>query len=189
MFVKKSGLALATAMALAYSGSCAAQPPGYDTQPAHAASTSADVATPQAGVDTLPRYAAPHFNFVVVVVSDPKRGLNFYEKALGMHERGRAQPDLKNFEVIVGFDDNPMSTGISVKYRNGVVNPKGNGSSAINLVVHDLAGIVGRVVPNGGSIVLPLARNDSATMSYSFAIVKDPDGNEIEMVEYHKGAK
>lgn len=157
-----------------------------------ASTTAAGATTPPSThipVDTLPRYAAPHVNFVVVVVSDFARGLAFYEQVLGMHERGRAQPDLRNFEVIVGFDDNPLSGGISVKYRGGVVEPKGNGSSAINLVVRDLAGIVGRVAAGGGTVVLPLARHDSAAMSYSFAIVKDPDGNVIELVEYHKGAK
>ena len=140
-------------------------------------------------IDTLPRGAATHFNFVVVVVADFDRAFTFYTKALGMHERGRAQPDLKNFEVIVGYDNNLLTAGISIKYRNGLPNPRGNGSSAINLVVKDLAEMVGRVVPNGGKIVFPLARSDTPKASYSFAIVEDPDGNTIELVEYHKIAK
>ncbi len=139
-------------------------------------------------IDTLPRVAATHFNFVVVGVADVDRALAFYTNVLGMHERGRAQPDLKNYEVIVGFDDHPTTTGISIKYRNGPPQPRGNGSSALNLVVQDLAAVVTRVVPKGGKIVLPLTRSDKPKRSYSFAIVEDPDGNVIELVEYHKAA-
>ena len=140
-------------------------------------------------VDTLPRVAATHINFVVVVAADIDRAVAFYTKALGMHERGRAQPDLKNFEVTVGYDNNPQTAGISIKYRNGLANPRGNGSSAINLVVVDLAAMVERVTQSGGKIVLPLARGDTPKASYSFAIVEDPDGNTIELVEYHWIAK
>ncbi len=154
---------------------------------AHSEASNANVLNKTAvPVDTLPRTAATHFNFVVVVVSDVDRAFAFYTDVLGMRERGRAIPDKKHFEIIVGFDDNPTMPGISIKYRNGPPNPRGNGSSAINLVVKDLAAIVARVVPMGGKIVLPLMRSDTPKMSNSFAIIEDPDGNMIELVEYHR---
>lgn len=144
---------------------------------------------PPIPVDTLPRFATPHFNFVTVVVSDANRALAFYTQALGMKERGRAQPDMKFFEIVVGFDDAPLTTGISLTYRGGVANPAGNGSSSINLVVKDLASIMAKVNAAGGQIVDGIQRIASAKVDYSMAHIKDPDGNAIELIEYHRIGK
>ena len=134
--------------------------------------------------DNLPRHAQTHFNFVVLGVADSDRAVAFYTTVLGMRERGRAQPDLRHFEVIVGFDGEPLTTGISLKYRDGPPQPRGNGSSAINLVVTDLPAIVARVETRGGLIRLPYVRRDTPAMSYGYATIEDPDGNAIELVEY-----
>jgi hypothetical protein len=88
------------------------------------------VAAPQAGsvaVDTLPRLAVPHFNFLTLVVADFDRAFAFYSQVLGMHERGRAQPSADFFEVVMGFDQQLLSTGISLAWRNGPPQVRGNG--------------------------------------------------------------
>ena len=135
-------------------------------------------------IDTLPRYGETHFNFVTLGVADANRALEFYETVLGMHERGRAQPDLRHFEIVVGFDDRPTTPGISLKYLDGPPMPRGNGSSALNLVVSDLARRLANVERLGGRITLPYFRRESATLSYGYAVIEDPDGNAIELVEY-----
>jgi predicted enzyme related to lactoylglutathione lyase len=137
-------------------------------------------------VDTLPRVPDPHLNFITLVVADFERSFRFYTGVLGMIERGRGMPDLKNFEVVMGFDDRPTTPGISLTYRNGPPQPRGNGSSSINLVVRDLAGIVSRVVPAGGKVISPLVRGESPKTAYSLARIEDPDGNALELVEYHR---
>ena len=136
--------------------------------------------------DNLPRHAQPHFNFVVVGVADAERAIAFYTQVLGMRERGRAQPDMQHFEVIVGFDDQPLTPGISLKYRNGPPQPRGNGSSALNLVVTGLQTRVAKVVAMGGRVNVPYARRDTPRLSYGFAVIEDPDGNVIELVEYFR---
>ena len=143
-------------------------------------------AKPALPIDTLPRHAQPHFNFVVVGITDAARALAFYTQVLGMRERGRAQPDLKYFEIIVGFDNAPLTTAISLKYRNGPPQPRGNGSSALNLVVKDLQAMVGKVEAMGGKVTLPYLRKESPAMAYGFAVIEDPDGNVIELVEYFR---
>ncbi len=136
--------------------------------------------------DNLPRHAQTHFNFVVLGVADAERAIAFYTQVLGMRERGRAQPDMQHYEVIVGFDDQPLTPGISLKYRNGPPQPRGNGSSALNLVVTGLQARVAQVAAFGGKVTLPYVRKDSPKLAYGYAVVEDPDGNVIELVEYHR---
>jgi predicted enzyme related to lactoylglutathione lyase len=139
-----------------------------------------------APVDTLPRIAAPHFNFLTLVVADFDRAFAFYTAVLGMKERGRAQPNAQFYEVVMGFDQQPLTTGISLSWRNGPPAVRGNGASSINLVVRDLAGILTRVERYGGKLVTPLTRADGPRVAYSLARVEDPDGNALELVEYHR---
>ena len=143
-------------------------------------------AAPAPPFDNLPRHGLTHFNFVVVGVADAERALAFYTQVLGMRERGRAQPDMQQYEVIVGFDDQPLTPGISLKYRNGPPQSRGNGSSALNLVVQDLQARVDKVPAMGGRVVLPYLRKDTPKLSYGYAVIEDPDGNVIELVEYHR---
>ncbi len=136
--------------------------------------------------DTLPRSSLPHLNFVTLVVSDFDRALAFYTQVLPLHERGRAMPDPFNFEVVLGFDNQPLTPGISLTVRREKPAVRGSGASSINLVVRDLAGILARVPGGGGRILMPLQRGRSAKADYSLARISDPDGNTLELVEYHR---
>ena len=150
------------------------------------------VASPAAAVapiDTLPRIATPHFNFLTLVVANFDRAFAFYTTALGMKERGRAQPNAQFYEVVVGFDQQPQSTGISLSWRNGPPAVRGSGASSINLVVRDLADILTRVARYGGRVVTPLTRVEGQRVSYSLARIEDPDGNALELVEYQRNAR
>ena len=53
-------------------------------------------------------------------------------------------------------------------------------------MVTDLARRTADVERLGGRIVSPYARHDNAKVSYGFAVVEDPDGNAIELVEYFR---
>lgn len=150
------------------------------------AAASPGPARTTAPVDTLPRVATPHLNFITLLVSDTGRALTFYTAVLGMKERGRAEPNDKFREIVVGYDLAPLAAGLSLTYRNGAPKPRGNGSSSINLVVSDLAAIMSRVAAAGGRIVQPLTRVQLPNVSYSIARIQDPDGNALELVEYHR---
>jgi predicted enzyme related to lactoylglutathione lyase len=139
--------------------------------------------------DTLPRVAKPHVNFVTLRVADFDRAFAFYSRALGMRERGRAMPSADLFEVVMGFDTAPTSGGISLTYQKSANFPGANGSSSVNLVVRDLASILSRVPANGGQVTTPLVRGKTAKADYSLARVTDPDGNALELVEYHHIAR
>ena len=134
----------------------------------------------------MPRIATPHLNFITLLVADFDRAYGFYTTALGMRERGRAMPSRENFEVVVGFDAAPLTPGISLTWRNGPPALRGNGSSSINLVVSDLASIMQRVVPAGGKVLMPLTKGVTPHAQYSLARVEDPDGNTLELVQYHR---
>ena len=150
---------------------------------------SLSVATPASEFtprDTLPRNRLPHLNFVTLVVSDFDRALAFYTQVLPLRERGRAMPDADQFEVVLGFDNQPLTPGISLTVRRQQPAVRGSGASSINLVVRDLAGILARVPGGGGRILMPLQRGRSAKADYSLARIADPDGNTLELVEYHR---
>ncbi len=151
--------------------------------------SSLSVATPASEFtprDTLPRYPAPHFNFVTLVVGDFDRAFAFYTQVLPLHERGRAMPNPDNFEVVLGFDNQPLTAGISLTVRREQPAVRGSGASSLNLVVRDLAGILARVPAGGGRILMPLQRGRTAKADYSLARITDPDGNTLELVEYHR---
>lgn len=154
-----------------------------DNPAAAAKLASARIVAP---LDTLPRVATPHINFVTLLVSDGERALNFYTEVLGMKERGRAEPNERFREIVVGYDLAPLAAGLSLTYRNGPPNPRGNGGSSINLVVLELAKIMSKVVAAGGHVVQPLVRADLPAVSYSIARIQDLDGNALELVEYHR---
>jgi predicted enzyme related to lactoylglutathione lyase len=144
-----------------------------------------DATGPFSPVDTLPRVATPHLNFITLVVADFERAFHFYTQVLGLRERGRAMPSRENFEVVLGYDDAPLTPGISLTWRNGPPSPRGNGSSSVNLVVRGLAAIMPRVTSAGGKVLMPLTRGEIPQGRYSIARIEDPDGNVLELVEYH----
>jgi predicted enzyme related to lactoylglutathione lyase len=111
----------------------------------------------------------PHFNFLTLFVADFNRAFSFYSQVLGMQERGRAQPNAQFYEVVMGYDQQPFSTGISLSWRNGPPAVRGNGASSINLVVSDLAGILTRVERYGGKLVTLLTSADGPPVACGLA--------------------
>ena len=165
------------------------RPPWARALRACCVAASLSVATPAADFtprDTLPRNRLPHLNFVTLVVSDFDRAFAFYTQVLPLHERGRAMPNPDNFEVVLGFDNQPLTPGISLTIRREQPTVRGTGASSLNLVVRDLAGILARVPAGGGRILMPLQRGRTAKADYSLARIADPDGNTLELVEYHR---
>jgi predicted enzyme related to lactoylglutathione lyase len=56
----------------------------------------------------------------------------------------------------------------------------------VNIVVSGLADIMPRVTPAGGKVLMPLTRGTTSHGQYSLARIEDPDGNALELVEYHQ---
>jgi predicted enzyme related to lactoylglutathione lyase len=59
----------------------------------------------------------------------------------------------------------------------------------VNLIVTNLAGILANVAAGGGRILKPLSRAALPNVSYSIALIQDPDANTLELVEYHRIGK
>lgn len=108
----------------------------------------------------------------------------FYQNVFGLKEVQRVErPDLK--ESIMNFgatvDAAKASKGVKVVV---ISRPAGTPKSAVsNIILHcsDIAAVIPKVVPNGGTI--ERAPSKSATSGSTIAFVVDPAGNRIELIQ------
>ena len=143
--------------------------------------------------DRNARYAMkPRWQFTRVNITDIDRSLNFYQHVLGLViKRQRRSPDFA--EIFLGFPgDSPLSTSIMLIFRKGATVPNGS-SESIGLAFEttnaqracDLAkangGVVNRLPQESGHE----ARRPGEGAIFT-AIITDPDGHHIELVEYRK---
>ena len=119
---------------------------------------------------------------VRVLARDPEAVAIFYEKAFGMSETRRPANTATFKEIVINSGSTPelakkaTSTPIVIATRPKEA-PSGAMASLI-LDVPDLDKAVEKVKAAGGMLMRPVAK--SAGLSYAF--VKDPDGNQIELV-------
>ena len=121
---------------------------------------------------------------VRVLATDPEAIALFYEKAFGMSETGRPVNSATTKEILVNAGATPEiarkapSTPLAI-YTRPPTAPAGAMASLI-LRVPDLDKAIESVKANGGTLMRAATRN--AALNLSFAFVKDPDGNQIELV-------
>ena len=142
-----------------------------------ASSQTAATAQPSdAGLTAL----QPRLSFVAYHVADIDRALGFYVGVLGFKEHLRFPIGDGVFEAVLGFPDSPgaglllmWNTGRSEAYRIG------DGYSRLVINVSDL-----------DAAMAHLARHDRPIVSaprqagaFYFALVKDPDGYVIELLQ------
>lgn len=119
---------------------------------------------------------------VRVLATDPEALAAFYEKAFGMSETRRPANSATFKEIVINSGSTPelakkaSSTPIVIATRAKDA-PAGAMASLI-LDVPDLDKAIERVKAAGGTLLRPASK--SPALSYAF--VKDPDGNQIEMV-------
>ena len=121
---------------------------------------------------------------VRVLATDVESIATFYEKAFGMSEVSRPVNSATTKEIILNVGQTPdlarrAATIPIVIYTRPATAPAGAMASLI-VRVPDLDKAIDAVKANGGTLTRPPGRN--AVVNVSFAFVKDPDGNQIELV-------
>jgi lactoylglutathione lyase len=113
-------------------------------------------------------------------VSDLDRAADFYTRGLGLQEKGKY--DLGHMhEVLVGADDGAVSI-LLIKYTSRSEAPDiGTGYEKIVLLVDDVAAAYARALAEGGSTEMEPKRLEG--MGITVAMVRDPDGYKVELVE------
>ena len=120
---------------------------------------------------------------VRVLATDPEAIATFYKKAFGMSETGRPVDTATFKEIVINSGSTPekaktaASTAIVIATRPKDA-PAGALASLI-LGVPDLDGAISSVKANGGTLLRPPSKSPGGL---SYAFVKDPDGNQIELL-------
>jgi len=119
-----------------------------------------------------------------VLATDVESVATFYEKTFGMSEVSRPVNSATAKEVVLNFGRTSelartATTPPIVIYTRPATAPAGAMASLI-LRVADLEKAIAAVNANGGALMRPPNRNAVVNLNYAF--VKDPDGNQIELV-------
>ena len=121
---------------------------------------------------------------VRVLATDVEAIATFYAKTFGMSEVARPVNSATAKEIVLNVGQTPdiakkATTAPIVIYTRPASAPAGAMASLI-IAVADLDKALEAVKVNGGTVMRPPNRN--AVMNLSFAFVKDPDGNQIELI-------
>jgi predicted enzyme related to lactoylglutathione lyase len=121
---------------------------------------------------------------VRVLATDVEAIASFYEKAFGMSEVSRPVNSATTKEILLNFGATPeiarkATTAPIVIYTRPANAPAGAIASLI-LRVPDLDKAIESVKASGGTLMGKPGRN--AVVNVSYAFVRDPDGNQIELI-------
>lgn len=121
---------------------------------------------------------------VRVLATDVEALAAFYAKTFGLSEVARPVNSATTKEVILNVGATPdiarrATTAPLVIYTRPATAPAGAMASLI-LGVANLENTIEAVKANGGTLMRGPGRN--AVMNLSYAFVKDPDGNQIELI-------
>jgi len=125
----------------------------------------------------------PKVAYVALSVFDEKRSLDFYVGVLGMSERRRITPSPALTEILLGFTKYPNDAGVLLMVRSGRDKPYdvGDGFSRVILDVANLAATAKHLNDAGVPLVRPITEVKELQLKY--AMVRDPDGYLIELVQ------
>ena len=118
-----------------------------------------------------------------VLATDPEALATFYEKAFGMSETGRPANTATFREIVINSGSTPEAAKLSATTPIVIATrqkdaPAGAMASLI-LQVPDLEKAIDLVKVNGGTLMRPPA---TSAQNLRYAFVKDPDGNQIELL-------
>ena len=126
---------------------------------------------------------AIHVRSVRVLATDPDALAMFYEKAFGMSQTRLAanSPTLK--EIVINEGATPelasKATGAAIVITSRPKDAPAGALASLILQVPDINRAIESVKANGGTLMRGPAKSGE---NLTYAFVKDPDGNQIEMV-------
>jgi predicted enzyme related to lactoylglutathione lyase len=124
-----------------------------------------------------------HVRAVRVLATDPDAIAAFYEKAFGMSETRRPPTAGSSREIVLNAGSSreiaARATSASIVIFTRGANAPAGAMASLILDVPDLDKAVASVTANGGTLMRPPAVSGEGL---HYAFVKDPDGNQIELV-------
>ena len=125
-----------------------------------------------------------HVRAIRVLATDPEALATFYEKAFGMSETRRPLNGPTTKEIVINTGLTPevarkAATTPIVLYTRPQNSPAG-AMAALIIEVPNLEKSIESVVANGGTLMRPAAKSGEGLR---YAFLKDPDGNQIELLE------
>ena len=120
---------------------------------------------------------------VRVLATDPEAIAKFYEKAFGMSETGRPADTATFKEIVLNSgstaDTAKMATTTPIVIATRPKDAPAGAMASLIMGVPDLDSAIASVKANGGTLMRPPSKS---AQGLSYAFVKDPDGNQIELL-------
>jgi len=124
-----------------------------------------------------------HVRSIRVLATDPETLSTFYKKAFGMSETGRPADTATFKEIVINsgstVDKAKIATTTAIVLATRGKDAPAGAMASLILGVPDLDSAIASVKANGGTLMRPPSKS-AAGLSYAF--VKDPDGNQIELL-------
>jgi lactoylglutathione lyase len=125
-----------------------------------------------------------HVRAIRVLATDPEALATFYEKAFGMSETRRPVNTATTKEIAINSGATPeiarKSTDTLIVIYTRPQNAPAGAMASLILEVPSLEKAIESVKANGGTLMRPPATSGEGL---HYAFVKDPDGNQIELLE------
>ena len=117
-----------------------------------------------------------------VLATDPEAVATFYEKAFGMSETSRPVNTATFKEIIINSGSTAdlarRATTTAIVIATRPKEAQAGAMASLILQVPNLDKAIESAKANGGTLLRPVGK----TEGLSYAFVKDPDGNQIELI-------
>ena len=124
-----------------------------------------------------------HVRSIRVLATDPEAIATFYKKAFGMSETRRPASTATFKEIVINSgstaDIAKTATTTPIVIATRTKDAPAGAMASLILQVPNLDKAIESVKGNGGTLMRPPAKSGEGL---NFAFVKDPDGNQIELV-------
>ena len=122
-----------------------------------------------------------------VLATDPEAIAKFYQKAFGMSETRRPADTATFKEIVINSgstaDQAKMATTTPIVIATRPKDAPAGAMASLIMEVPDLDKAIATVKANGGTLMRPPSKSGEGL---SYAFVKDPDGNQIELLAAQK---
>ncbi len=124
-----------------------------------------------------------HVRSIRVLATDPEAVAAFYEKAFGMSEIRRPPGSAAFKEIVINSgsmaEEAKKATHTPIVIATRPKNTPAGAMASLILGVPDLDKAIASVKANGGALLRPPGKSAEGL---HYAFVKDPDGNQIELL-------